>query len=90
MRNWRHEELAIVRRVLLAGAKVVTFVLVDNVVSLTVYVIHVWISADINCWNPSHWLLGTVPRQFQDSLGTVPGQSPVLFLYGRKEGNLLL
>ena len=90
MRNWRHEELAIVRRVLLAGAKVVTFVLVDNVVSLTVYVIHVWISADINCWNPSHWLLGTVLRQSRDSPGTVPGQSRDSPQYPWKEGNPLL
>ena len=74
MRNWRHEEFAIVR-VLLDSAKVVIFVLVGNAVILTAYVICVWISADINSWNPSHWLLGTVPRQSQDSLGTVSGQS---------------
>ena len=90
MRNWRHEELAIVR-VLLAGAKVVTFVLVGNVVILTAYVICVDISrykllesitlATGDC--PE-----TVSGQSRDSLGTVPGQSPVPLVWKERRKSL--
>ena len=35
---------------------------------LNVCVICMWISADINSWSPSHWVLGTVPRQLASVL----------------------